>query len=307
MRITRAVLVGLLATLGLAGGLVAQAGASARAHVSAKSSTSLVIGYEGFSESELMAYIYGDLLQSIGYSFKVQNAGTRTTAVPAIEKGKLDVLPEYAGSLAVDLDASAQKQAGEITSALALDNAKLNPKGVYALAPTQAIDQNDFVVLASTASKYHLKDLSDLKADAGKWTFGAPPECSTYYFCEQGLKSVYGISFKTVKSYDDSGTLTVTALKTGAAEVVELFSTDPVIGQDHFVQLTDNKHLEPADHLIPLVVKSLDTSKVKAVLAKANNDLTTSVLIQLESAMASTHSSFQAVASGFLAQEKLIS
>lgn len=307
MRTIRTMVVGLAVAGSVVVGLGAgTAGATTKAAATTKASTSVVIGYEGFTESELMAYIYGDLLKSIGYSFTVKNAGGRTSAVPAIEKGALQVLPEYAGSLGVYLDSKGQTKVGTLAGAIALDNSKLNAKGVYALAGTSGLDQNDFVVTSATSKKYKLTTLSGLTKLAGKFTLAAPPECPTYYFCEPGLKAVYGVSFKSFKATDESGPVTVKALTSGEAQVAELFSTDPVIPEDHFVQLTDNKNLEPADHLIPLVTKSLHTSKVISVLAKANADLTTSALIGLENAISSGNS-VQTVAAGFLATEKLVS
>jgi osmoprotectant transport system substrate-binding protein len=175
------------------------------------------------------------------------------------------------------------------------------------LPGTLGLDQNVFVVTKATQKKYNLTTIASIKSHASGWTFGAPAECSTYYFCAPGLKKVYGIVFKQVKSYDESGPLTVKALQSGAAEVVELFSTDPVITSDGFYQLTDNLNLEPADHLVPVIRKSFDTAAVRTALAKVNNDLTTAVLTNLDGQPSEgSHPSVASVASQWLKSKNLI-
>ena len=47
-------------------GLGAAASASTKAHTTAKAATTVVVGNEGFTESEIMQHIYGDLLVSLG-------------------------------------------------------------------------------------------------------------------------------------------------------------------------------------------------------------------------------------------------
>ena len=308
MRLFRTLLISLLA---VATGLTAVAtGAFASSrHVAApKAAKSITIGYEDFPEEQVMADMYGDLLSKVGYSVKYQSSGARSSAIAALEAGKIDLLPEYAGSLLVFLNSKDTVQAGKLTTAESALNSILGKKSVAALPGAAALDQNVFAVTKATATADHLTTLSSLKADAGKFVFAAPPECSTNYFCAPGLKKVYGIKFKSLKSYDEGGPLTVQALKTGQAQVAELFSTGGADTPAHqgFVQLTDNLNLEPADHLIPVVRTSFDTAAVRSALAKINTDLTTNALEQMELAMGTgTHPSAATVAAGFLAAEHI--
>jgi len=310
MRVLRTALAPLLALslLGTSVG-IAVAGAATTAPSHASSLPTIIIGNEGFGESYIMQDIYADLLTNAGFkvSLLAQATTSRADEIPALEHGSVDLVPDYAGSLLVYLAANDQKQAGSVTTAVAAANTILAKKGAAVLPGTVGLDQNVFVVTAATKAKDHLSTLSSIKAYASKWVFGAPSECSTYYFCLPGLKSVYGLKFKQVKSFDESGPLTVTALKSGAAQIVELFSTDSVISADKFFQLTDNKNLEPADHLVPVIRSTFDTAAVRSALASVNSDLTTSVLTQLDTALSgSTHPTPAAVAEGFLVQEHLI-
>ena len=56
------------------------------------------------------------------------------------------------------------------------------------------------------------------------------------------------------------------ALKNGEVQVVELFSSDGNVVSNNFVALTDNKHLEGADYIVPVIRKSVDTAGVAKVL-----------------------------------------
>ena len=95
---------------------------------------------------------------------------------------------------------------------------------------------------------------------------GGPPECPTFAGCEPGLESVYGLHFASFKSLDEAGPLSVAALKNGEVQVVELFSSDGNVVSNNFVALTDDKHLEGADYIVPVIRKSVDTAAVAAAL-----------------------------------------
>jgi glycine betaine/choline ABC-type transport system substrate-binding protein len=91
---------------------------------------------------------------------------------------------------------------------------------------------------------------------ASTFVFGAPPDCATNKFCALGLKSTYGIVFKEVKSLDFGGPETVAALKSGAVQVGELFSTS--VYDPDFQVLVDDKHLEAADNITPVIRAAVD-------------------------------------------------
>jgi len=304
MKLPRTVLASFLALTTLA-----STASVAAASTQPKASSTIVIGNEGFGESYIMQGIYGLLLKHAGYnvSYLAQASTTRQDEIPALESGKVDLVPDYAGSLLLYLNSKATSQAGTLSGALKADNTILNKKGATALAGTSGLDQNVFVVTQATKNKYHLTTLSSLAAVAKNFVLWAPPECTQNYSCKPGLKAVYGINFKQVKAYDEGGPLTVAAVKNGSAQVGELFSTESTISSNKFYELKDNKNLEPADHLIPVVRTANDSSKLSGALAKVNPLLTTSVLVSLDAALnGSSHPSPMTVAQGFLTSEKLI-
>ena len=149
------------------------------------------------------------------------------------------------------------------------------------LPATKALDTNVFTVTKATASKDHLTTISSLKPYASKLTLGGPPECPTFALCEPGLKKVYGLTFAGFKSLDEGGPLSVAALKNGEVQVVELDSSSGIIASNNFVALTDNKHLEGADYIVPVIRKTVDTAGVAKVLDNIDAKLTTAAITKL--------------------------
>jgi osmoprotectant transport system substrate-binding protein len=97
--------------------------------------------------------------------------------------------------------------------------------------------------------------------------FGGPPECPNRPFCLKGLTDTYGLAFKEFVPLDAGGPLTVAALTGGQIQVGLLFTSDPAIAVNGFVLLQDDKQLQLADNLIPVVRKdALDANPDIATL-----------------------------------------
>jgi osmoprotectant transport system substrate-binding protein len=280
MRLPRFLAAGLLA--GLVGTLALPA-LSAGAATRASSKPTIIIGSTNFEEQAIVSNIWADVLKKAGYNVTVEPAlGTRSVVVPAIEKGQIDLEPDYAASLLGFLhNGEILPAAGQTSTAVTADQKALASSGVTVLPASKALDTNVFVVTKATASKDHLTTVSSLKPDASKLTLGGPPECPTFALCEPGLKKVYGLTFAGFKSLDEGGPLSVAALKNGEVQVVELDSSSGIIAANNFVALTDNKHLEGADYIVPVIRKSVDTSGVANALDAIDAKLTTSAITKL--------------------------
>jgi osmoprotectant transport system substrate-binding protein len=234
----------------------------------ARAKTTITVGSAGFSESTVVAAMYAEVLRQAGYDVKTKfNIGAREVYFAALQKGELTLVPEFAGSLTVYL-----KGTGDPDPATALTNLKkVLPSGLTALAPSTSQSANVFVVTKATADKEKLVNVSDLK---GKdLTLGGPPECPSRPFCMAGLKSTYGVDFTNkFKPLDAGGPITKTALTKGDIQVALLFSTDPGIPKNGWVILNDDKHLQQAESVLPIIqTKAVDATVTKlldAVSAK---------------------------------------
>lgn len=301
----------LLAGLAMVGGTVAiaaiPAAASQRAQSTNHASTTIVIGSTNFGEQVILANLFGDVLTNAGFKVQLKvNLGTRAAVEPALAAGQLGLYPDYSGSLSAFLDSKAGAAADQPATAVPLLKSLLGKHGATVLNPAPAIDTNAFAVTSATAAKYHLSTLSSLKSVASKLVLGGPPECPTNAYCEPGLIKTYGLHFKSFVSLDEAGPISVAALKSGRAQVVEFFSSDGNIVNNKFVQLTDNSNLEPADHIIPVIRVSLDTPAIAGPLNKMDAHLSTTALATLNAQVSFHGAKPAAVAKAWLLAEHLI-
>ena len=194
----------------------------------------ITVGAANFSENATLGEIYGLALTAAGYTVKVQQIGNRELYEPALEKGDIDVVPEYAATLATFLAGKINGKDGKDPSSsdLSLTMTNLKPLGdkvglVFG-APSQAQDQNAFATTTAFADKYGVKNLSDLaaKCSGAATVLGGPSECPQRPKCQAGLVSTYHFQAGKFSSLDAGGPLTKTALKQGTISVGLVFSSD---------------------------------------------------------------------------------
>lgn len=65
----------------------------------------VVIGAAGFTESNVLAELYAQVLKDAGYSTSITTVNNRELYEPSLEKGEIDAVPEYAATLAEFLNA----------------------------------------------------------------------------------------------------------------------------------------------------------------------------------------------------------
>jgi osmoprotectant transport system substrate-binding protein len=198
-----------------------------------KGSGNITVGAANFSESATLGEIYGQVLTAAGFKVKVQQIGNRELYEPALEKGDISVVPEYAATLATFLQGKVDKN-GKDPSSSDLNTTVTNLKalgdkvGLVFGQASQAQDQNAFAVTTAFADKYGVKTLSDLaaKCSGAATVLGGPAECPQRPKCQQGLVEVYNFQAGKFATLDAGGPLTKTALKTGTASVGLVFSSD---------------------------------------------------------------------------------
>jgi osmoprotectant transport system substrate-binding protein len=212
-----------------------------------------------FPESELLAQLYGQALGQHGFPVEqVVQLGAREVVAPALEQGKVDMAPEYQGS-ALNFLNDRDRVA---TADPALTHARLEqafaPRGVSVLAYAPAQDRNGFVVSGDLARRHGLEKLSDLAPMARRLSLGGPPECAQRALCLKGLEDVYKLQFARFEPMP-SRDVTAAALGTGEIDVGMIDTTDPNLlkpGAD-LVQLADDKRLQPADNVVPVVRREI--------------------------------------------------
>ncbi|TQS45375.1 ABC transporter substrate-binding protein [Cryptosporangium phraense] len=263
----------------------------------------VVVGSANFPENVLLGEIYAQALEAKDVKVKRQlNIGAREVIYAQLEKGALTVLPEYNGALLSYLDKNATATTSdEVDAAL---KTKL-PAGVELLNPAAAEDKDSVTVTKATADKYKLKTLADLAPVAKNLVIGGPPEFKTRTQGIVGLKSQYGLDFKSFKSLDVAGPITVSALKKGDVQAANLFTTDPAIVANDFVPLEDPKGLFGAQNVTPLVYKKGVNQTATDALNGVSAKLDTATLADLVKQVVSDKKDPDVVAKAWLSEAGL--
>jgi osmoprotectant transport system substrate-binding protein len=273
----------------------------------ASKGTITVAGFN-FAESSILAELYGQALAHNGYTVNYKLLlGTREVVAPAIKSGQIDLYPGYAATDLEYYNSGAGEATGDAVATTAKLNTHLQPLGLQALTPSAAVDQNAFAVTKATQSKYNLTKLSDLAPVGDQLVLGAGPECPTRPFCQPGLQNTYGIHFKSFKALDTDGPLTRAAFKNGTIQVGLVFSSDSDLNQLGLVVLQDDKHLENADNVVPIIRQKVATSDVTAILNKIDAGLTTADLVTMNGQVELLHQDADAVATAYLQQHNYFS
>jgi len=218
---------------------------------SALDDDAITVGSFDFPESVLLAELYAQTLERAGYPVVREfDLGPRELVFPSLQRGLLEVIPEYAGSALSFVGGDASADPGITHDRL---SQALGARGLTVLDGAPAMDRNGFAVTLATAAGLNLTSLRDLSAHAGQMVFAGPPECAQRPLCLQGLTTMYGLHFSDVLSLDTGGPLTVSALTAGTADVGLLFTSDPILNGGQLVLLRDDLGLEPAENVTPVV------------------------------------------------------
>ena len=268
------------------------------------------VGSFDFPESVLLAEIYGQALAAARFPVRIlPNLGPREVVDPALMDGLLQVVPEYAGS-ALEFFSLGKRSATSNTRAAnrALADSAAG-HGLVAARPAPAQNANALVVTAATAARYGVRSIADLAKVAPGLIFGGPPECPGRAYCLPGLKRVYGLRFKSFTPLDAGGPLTLQALAAGYIGVALLFTTDPGIPARHLVVLADDRGLQPAENITPLVGRDAIAHyglRLLTTLNKVSALLDTSTLRALDARVEPARQDARLVAGSWLREHGLI-
>jgi osmoprotectant transport system substrate-binding protein len=230
-----------------------QPGATTAGHRGSAHRNTVVVASFNFPESELLAAIYGLAIEHAGIPVRLGlDLGPRELVQPALEQGLVDVVPEYLGTALTSLEPHARVAMADpaaVWRALARAFARWH---VQVLAPAAAQDQNGIVVTRATARRLRLATVSGLGRVARGLILGGPPECPSRPYCLPGLRTVYGLRFARFLPLATEQQR-VTALQEGVVNVAVLFTTDGYLAPGDLVLLSDDRHLQPAENVVPVI------------------------------------------------------
>ena len=284
--------------------LLAACGSPPAPQTTAVDDDTITVASFNFAESVLLAELYGQALRSAGFRVELAlDLGAREFVQPALQRGLVELVPEYAGSALEFVAGNGSASADERATHRALARAMAS-RGLTVLAASPAQDRNGIVVTSETATRFDLHTISDLRPVASQMAFGGPPECPERPLCLEGLASLYGLRFKSFVPLDEGGALTVAALQAGQVQAALLFTSDGQIDAHGFVLLKDDRHLQPAENVTPIIrtdVLARFGPRVGEVTNEVSAALTTDDLQRLNREVAAGEAS-AAVAAGWLAE-----
>jgi osmoprotectant transport system substrate-binding protein len=241
----------------------------------------IVVGSADFAESELLMEIYAAALRKAGIEVQTRpRLGSREITNVAAQDGSITVMPEYSGNLLQSVDPNVTATAAdEVYAALQ----RSLPQGLEVLEQSAAEDSDVLVVTQQTAATRGLTSMDQLGPHCGQLTLGAAGEWPGRW--KDKIAQVYGCTFREVLSTDVAGPVTLEALRSGDAQVVNLNTTSPDIVAHGWVELADPKNMYPAQRIVPLVrAGALNQAGVDA-LNEVSATLTTEKLTELNRRM----------------------
>jgi osmoprotectant transport system substrate-binding protein len=220
---------------------------------------SVTVGGPNFTEGLVMTEMYRLLLEDAGYDVTVQTVTNREVYEPALERGEIDVVPEYLATMTEflnlrtngpDADPVATSDVQETLDALTELGSEV---GLVPLQPAEAANQNAFVVAEDLATENDLSTLSDLAALGEPVVLAATEECPERLFCQIGLEEVYGLQIERVEPLGFGSPQTKQAVADGDATLGLTGTTDGTLESFGLVLLDDDQNLQLADNLVPVV------------------------------------------------------
>ncbi len=302
MRAKLSVLIALFVLLGVTAGCGENSDTT-----KASGGTKIIVGSFGFSESETLAQIYGEVLRRAGADVEYRlKLGSREVVGPALEKGDIDMVPEYLGNYLAFLDKSKAKGL-PVPEALKAVQAAAAAKGVTVAEASEAADGDVLAVTKDFATKNGLKTIGDLAKLPGPVTLAGPSECETRETCLLGLRDAYGLTVTFLSTGGDAGgPITKKALDEDKAQVGRLFSSDPDTGKTgKYVVLEDDRAFQQAGNIVPAIRTTKVTPAILEVLNKVSKALTTEKLVDLNEKTDVDKEDPKAVAAAFVSTEKL--
>ena len=245
-------------------GLVAAAGGGAG--TTRQSAVTVTIGTKNFTEEFILGQLYKQALEAKGYTVNYkENIGSSELVDTSITSGQINFYPEYTGVIVLDL----AKEKSPRTAAATYARAKAyeESRGLTLLNRTPFYDADAFGMLKSTAKKFHVTTIPQMKK-VKHFSYAAFPECRTRITCPLGLKKIYGL--KQVKFVPLASISLYSLLNQKKVTAGDTFTTDPQLLSGKYRILRDTKHIFGFQNVAPVLTKQLVSQGGAALTAAVN-------------------------------------
>jgi osmoprotectant transport system permease protein len=231
------------------------------------------VGSKVFTESVVLGEVTTQTLQASGLAavHRRELGGTRILW-DALQRGDLDVYPEYSGTLSEEIFS------GQVSSALDALLPALAARGVRIAAALGFADGYALGMKAEVAERLGIRSISDLAHH---------PEVRLAFsneFLDRGdgwraLQRAYALPQTNVRGLDHD--LAYRGLASGAFEVTDLYSTDAEVKALGLRVLDDDRHHFPEYQALLLVREAASTPQLLAALSRLEGRISASDMVAM--------------------------
>jgi osmoprotectant transport system substrate-binding protein len=220
--------------------------------LSGKDGNKIIIGGKNFTEQDILVYMMKYVIEDqtkLKVETKTFLGGTSVVA-QAIERGDIDIYPEYTGTALINLlgePAMNDPQA-------AYDKVKKiyqEKKQIVWLAPFGFNNTYTLTMRSDEAESLGISTISDLSAKADNLVLGCTQEFLEREDGKKGLEQKYGFKFAAASGMDPG--LTYAAVRDKKIDVIDAFSTDGRIAAFNLKILKDDKKFFPPYYAAPII------------------------------------------------------
>jgi osmoprotectant transport system permease protein len=261
-----------------------------------RADSAVVVGSKSFSESVILAELASQWLEAHDIPVERKfNLGNTGIVAEALFQNNISFYPEYSGTLKEsllkihseeDYEKSLSEKKLMVTGSLGFEN-------TYALAITKKL-----------ADRLSLRKISDLR-NHPELKVGISHEFANREDGWPGLRQRYSLQFKAPSTMAHA--LSYEAIRTGSLDVIDVYTTDPLIDKLNLLVLKDDLNYFPKYDALYVGLKDFGQSsgKVWSLLKQLESQITVDEMIQLNKAVDLEKKDLSATVEQFLKSRKL--
>lgn len=215
-----------------------------------KEEDALIIGSRNNTESIILSNLMGQLIEEktgINVTYK-ENLGGSNVVWAAMLNGKIDVIPDYTGTIVINYY---QETTGNADETLAKTKELVSADGITAL---ESFGFNNTYTLAldeAEAESLGVTTFSDFAKVSDDFILGAVFEFIDRPDGLPGFQKEYDLQFKDVKGMDHG--IMYRSINAKEVDVINSYTTDGQLQMYNLRVLEDDKGYFPPYHALPLV------------------------------------------------------
>lgn len=216
----------------------------------------IVIGGKNYTEQDILVNIMKYVIEDktgLKVVTKPYLGGTNIV-VQALDRGDIDLYPEYTGTALINLLREPMISDPEAAYAR-VKQVYSETKGHVWLKPFGYNNTYTLSMRADKAAAMGIETFSDLAKKSPELFLGCTQEFLERPDGLAGLKKTYGIDFKGTSGMDPG--LTYAAVRDKKVDVIDAFSTDGRIAAFNLKALKDDKHFFPPYYAAPVIRKEV--------------------------------------------------